>query len=254
VESPGSSPEYHILKDGKTLGPLTLGDLEAGLADGRYKPEDLFRTGDEQMWGPLSEIIEVVATKEVEPAALSWKYISSLAWLQLRVNLQEQPVQTGTISLAAGALTFALTRWPAVFLAPWLGVAVAAGVVLIRRRREMAGTILLLGVIAVPFLFAAVDTKMKSREAAAAEAAQKSVADYSQVVAAGPVPPAPPSASPEVEVTAADAAAQLAGSRESDASVPAANAPTSVATPSSAPGVKTAPPAAGSRRRGAKSQ
>lgn len=262
MESPNTSLDYYILKAGKTLGPLTLANLEAGLADGRYKPEDLFQTGDEPMWRPLSEIIEVVA-EEAVPVAPDWKCISKLAWLRLRHNVQEQSVQTGAICLAAGALTYGLTRWPAIFLVPWLAIAVAAGVILIRRRREMAGTILLLGVLGVPFLFAVIDARMASRKAAVTEAPQNGVGGSSRAAPAEWLSTAPPSGTAVEAVAPPPIPSGLPGAEGSGSDVEskpalaqgdvASNAPSApliasipVATPSVAPAPQTAPPSVGS--------
>lgn len=151
--APGKSVEYHVLKHGEMFGPFAEEDLRAGVADGRFELRDFVQVEGQVVWQPMGRILEASEEEWKGAVAPDWMCILKWAWVRLRYNLDEQGALAGVTCLVLGTLSLALSSWPFVFWLPWFGAAAVAAFALFRRKREGAGGLILLAIIAVPALF-----------------------------------------------------------------------------------------------------
>ncbi len=147
---------------------MDLNALEAGVNEGRFALTDLVQAGNVPLWQPLAKILDHGEGDMRGVIAPGWKCILKLAGIRARHNIVEQSLGTGTVCLAFAILFAVLSKYPFVFWAPWLAATGAAGVVLIRRRREIQGTLLLMAVVGLPFAYAILGSKYGSHGAAMA--------------------------------------------------------------------------------------
>ncbi|EDY21317.1 hypothetical protein CfE428DRAFT_1610 [Chthoniobacter flavus Ellin428] len=160
---PAETVAYHVSKDGVVSGPYSEMELREGVASGRFATGDLVHGTGQADWLPLDEILAMLkpaqtpqarqASPPVAPGDVpDWRSILKWAWTRLCRSVVERGLTTGAICLLLGLLALALSRWPVVFWAPWLAIAVVAGVVLLRGGRKVTGALLLLAVILLPWL------------------------------------------------------------------------------------------------------
>jgi len=161
---PVETVAYHVSKDGVVSGPFSETELRAGAASGRFAAGDLVHATGQVDWLPLDEILATLKTAKTSqtpqaspPVAAGdvpeWRSILKWAWARLCRSVRERGLPTGAICLLLGLVALGLSRWPVVFWAPWLLIAVVAGVVLLRGGRKVTGGLLLLAVILLPWLF-----------------------------------------------------------------------------------------------------
>lgn len=217
------------------LGPLSKEDLASRLRDGRLTAGDFVQSGDLPLWQPLANVVEDKADKLSGAVVPDWNSILALVRLRLRYHLGEQTVGTGLICLLTAAVVLVISRWPVIFWAPWLVGTIGAAVILIRRRRELTGTLLLLGVLAVPFTHAYFQTRTLRREVEGAMASRGG--------SISPARTAPPAGSGESLHAAATIPAKSEAVASSSSSPVPAPAESAAAAPSEPPAAPA--PAAG---------
>ena len=152
-DSPPTSAEYYVLKQGEMFGPFGEEQLREGLNDGHFTAADFVQAEGQTDWLPLGRVLGGVDNDMRGAVAPDWISILKWAWLRLRYNLDEQSYPAGWVCLAVGAVSLALSRWPFVFWLPWFAAAVVAAVALLKRKHESHGAILLVAVVCIPLLF-----------------------------------------------------------------------------------------------------
>jgi hypothetical protein len=118
----------------------------------------------EEDWRPVGQILGLEVAEIHGAVAPDWKTILKWGWLRLRYNLGEQSLPAGGVFLAIGTLTLALSRWPFLLWLPWFGGAVVCAIPLLRRKKEVHGALLLVGVVCIPFLFAIFGSRESASE------------------------------------------------------------------------------------------
>jgi hypothetical protein len=180
--------QLYVLRQGETFGPFREEQLRKGVEEGHFSLEDSVRTEGEKEWRPLSEILGTDAKGLHGAVAPDWNSVLKWSWLRLRYSLGEQSLVTGVISLAIGILAWGLSHWPFVFWLPWFGVAVVCAIPLLRRRREVHGALLLVGVVCIPLLFLILGEKHRSHESSDAEEIPSASAAPQSVAESQPLP------------------------------------------------------------------
>jgi len=248
--------ELYVLKNGEMFGPFHKKQLRKGVEERHFSTEDLVQTEGQDEWRPIGAILEPDPADLRGAVAPDWNCILKWVWLRLRANLGEHSLATGATCLAVGILALALSRWTFVFWLPWFCGATVCAIPLLRRKREVPATLLLVGVVCIPLLFIILGPKTRIRESPnASEPNSDSLIADPQAAAPQPLaqsqppvfPTAPPERPPapgvEPEAVPPAAAPQPADSQ----SAPNASAPVPItphyasATPAEAPPVVPPP-------------
>jgi len=151
--------EYHVLRRGQMLGPFSEEELRAGLADGRFEETDFVQTEGQKHWRPLKRVFGSEGYGMKGALAPDWNCILKWAWWRLRTHFYEQLGGMAIVCLSIGVLFLVLSKWPFVFWVPCFLLAALAGVILFRRERKVPAVLVLVGVIAVPWLFLHIGAK-----------------------------------------------------------------------------------------------
>lgn len=133
---------------------MSLAELRAGLAEGRFAPSDLVQHGNVPMWRRASTLpAEPEGQGEIVRES-GWREIAAAAVARLREDVQTASLATAVVFVALGFAAWLLTHWPAFLWLPWFLPPVAAGVIALTRGDLRRGLLLLLTVAAVPALAA----------------------------------------------------------------------------------------------------
>jgi len=154
AQTPPSGHQFHILKNSRSIGPLTDVDIREGLASGLFSLDDMVREDGETRWTRLRNIVETApATAATTATAPGWMALASAAGRQVRADLAERPFALGLIALAMGGITLVLlTRWSAALWLPWFGLALVIGVIQITAGRRFPGAVLVVVPLAVSLI------------------------------------------------------------------------------------------------------
>lgn len=96
-----------IFKDGKQIGPFTISEIEAGIAEGRYSPEDYAWQDGFTDWVPLSELVSpTLLPVPIEAEVIQENKGVASAW-RIFVADEQDP---GAVSKIFAKLTEILTR------------------------------------------------------------------------------------------------------------------------------------------------
>jgi hypothetical protein len=202
--------EYHVLKDGGMSGPYSEEELRSGVAEGRFAMTDFVQVDGQVAWVPIGQVLGTPEEVSNETEVPGWRSILKWAWMRLRHDVTERGLATGSVCLLLGLLALALSKWPVFFWMPWLLVAAITAFLLLRRGREVSGALLLLAVVAAPWLTHYYLPRMHLRKAepvAQTEPAEVSKPAVRPGDAAAPDPIPAPSVARQVSATSAPAIA-----------------------------------------------
>lgn len=150
MNNPPHGHQFHILKNSRSIGPLSEVDIREGLASGLFSLDDMVREDGETRWMRLRQIVEF-APGAAEPAAPGWMELASVVRRRLGADLAEHPLALGMVAIAIGGVTLLLlTQWPAALWLLWFGVAVVIGIVQLGSGRWGQGAVL----VTIPFAVA----------------------------------------------------------------------------------------------------
>lgn len=178
----------YVLRRGEMFGPFHEEQLRKGVQEGHFAPEDSVQIEGQNDWRPVGSIFGIEEANLRGAVAPDWNAILKWGWLRLRYNLGEQSLAAGSTCLAIGILALALARWPFVFWLPWFGGAVVCAVALLRRKRDLHGALLLIGVVCLPFLFVIFAPKNHVRESSETSETPSGSADRQAVTESQPPP------------------------------------------------------------------
>jgi len=156
--------DLYVLKHGEMFGPFHQEQLRKGVEEGHFAPGDFVQIEGQEDWRPIGRYLGMDEADLPGAVAPDWACILRWSWLRLRYNIGEQSLTAGATCLGIGTLALALSRWPFVFWLPWFGATVVCAIPLLRRKREVPGALLLVGVVCIPFLFIIFGPKNSVRE------------------------------------------------------------------------------------------
>lgn len=136
-------PQFHILKQGQEIGPLTEDEVRAGLESGRFSMKDMVREEAGRTWARLRTVVEPPPAPAPEPKA-DWPALARGAWARLCADFTEQPLRLGFVAIGSGLVLLLLTRWPFVFWLPAFGLAALLGTLQVMKGRHLRGAPLLI--------------------------------------------------------------------------------------------------------------
>jgi hypothetical protein len=144
---------YYVLQNGSIAGPFTIKKVVEMAITHTVKRSDFVQAAGSSEWLllPLALDPGTPAPDGTSPAP-DWKTIASWSWLRLRYNLDEKSLAAGCICLAIAVLGVLVSQWSAAFWGPMLLPPIFAVASLLRKKRYVAGLLLLAGVAAVPLL------------------------------------------------------------------------------------------------------
>jgi hypothetical protein len=142
---------YFVLRQGEILGPFTFNRLIELTVAKTVSGDDFVQKTGSFEWVPLRWILDPDnAPREDGAHAPQWNILISWCWLRLRHNLDERSLPAGLTCLGLSIAGVLLSRFPAIFWAPWSVLAFIAGVALYRRNRVAPGIALMLASAIVP--------------------------------------------------------------------------------------------------------
>ena len=156
VDEPEPTPpelHYYVLQRGKIAGPFTiLRIVEMAVARTVGRGDFIQITGSSQ-WRSLPETLNpALPPPEGTSPAPNWATTLHWAWLRLRYNLDEESLAAGCACLGIAAVGVLLSQWSLAFWGPLLIPPVIAAISLLRKKRYVAGALLITAVTLFPSL------------------------------------------------------------------------------------------------------
>jgi len=149
--APPEAPDgdYFVLKQGECTGPWTIGELRAGLEEGRFAPGDLVQHGRLPIWRRIERALATTEGKGGGEVVPEWRAIGRGALARMERDVRTASVATAGVFLTLGTGVWLCSRWPLLLWLPWFLPPVIAGVLALTRGRLRRGLLLLLPVAAV---------------------------------------------------------------------------------------------------------
>ncbi len=144
---------YYVLRCGKILGPFTIKRVMEMAITHTVGRSDFVQIAGSTQWLPLPIALDpTAAPPDGTNPAPDWRTILRWAWMRLRYNIDEKSLWAGAICLAISLIGVLCTQWPVVFWGPLVVPPLVAAWALLRRKRFVAGGILLALAASIPWM------------------------------------------------------------------------------------------------------
>ena len=144
---------YYVLRCGKILGPFTIKRVMEMAITHTVGRSDFVQIAGSTQWLPLPIALDPTsAPPDGTNPAPDLGTILRWAWMRLRYNIDEKSLWAGAACLAIALIGVLCTQWPVVFWGPLVVPPVVAAWALLRRKRILAGSVLLVAAASIPWL------------------------------------------------------------------------------------------------------
>ena len=144
---------YYVLQTGRIAGPFTIKRVVEMALTHTVNRSDFVQIAGTAQWLPLPlALAPSVPPPDGTSPAPRWASILAWCWLRLRYNLDEKSLPAGWACLGIAVVGVLLSQWQLAFWVPLALPSLVAAVALLRRRRFVAGGILLIAVAVLSWI------------------------------------------------------------------------------------------------------
>jgi hypothetical protein len=134
---------YYVLQAGFIAGPFTQEQLLTHTLQRTFGRDDVVQIAGRADWMPLGAALDSAGASEVK-AAPEWQVILRWAWIRLRYNLDERSLRAGLVLTGISTLFVIASRVRGALWMPWLVLACAAGIALLRQKKQALAALVIL--------------------------------------------------------------------------------------------------------------